>query len=133
MDTFEEAVGKSQSNRLVVIKAFVPWCRACKAFDQKFRKLGLDLESQGAPVTFYEVDVFAVKDVKNLLDIKLAPSIVMYINGNQIDNFSCGPKKFDQVVEKISGKLSELSGAEGAFKMPQVKPEKVVENNPPDL
>jgi hypothetical protein len=52
-------------------------CRACKAFDLKYRKLSLELQQQQAPVVFYEMDVFAVKDVKKLLEIKVAPSIVM--------------------------------------------------------
>jgi hypothetical protein len=37
----------------------------------------LELQQQQAPVVFYEMDVFAVKDVKKLLEIKVAPSIVM--------------------------------------------------------
>lgn len=122
MKTYEEAVIQSEES-LVVIKAFVPWCRACKGFDVKFRKLNADLLRQEAPVHFYELDVFAVKDVKMLLDIKVAPSVVMFMSGTKVDSFSCGPRRFDLVTEKIASRLSLLE-VEGG-------PRWVVQQEPP--
>ena len=37
----------------------------------------MDMDAAGEPTEFYEMDVFEVKDVKKLLGIKVAPSIVM--------------------------------------------------------
>jgi Thioredoxin len=68
---------RTHGNASIVVRIVTRRCRACKAFDLKYRKLSLELQQQQAPVVFYEMDVFAVKDVKKLLEIKVAPSIVM--------------------------------------------------------
>ncbi|KAG5177504.1 hypothetical protein JKP88DRAFT_216134 [Tribonema minus] len=138
MEIFEAAVEASHGDRLVIIKAYVPWCRACKAFDLKYRRLGLELEQQDAPASFYEIDVFAVKDVKQLLDIKVAPSVIMFINGEKVESFSCGPKRFDLVAVKVQERLRELTGggdgAEGedAFHMTPPEPEPAEREEQPD-
>lgn len=46
-----DAILRANSNTLVVIKFFAPWCRSCKALGVKYRRMAVKYEK----VTFVEV------------------------------------------------------------------------------
>lgn len=46
-----DSILRENSNTLVVIKFFAPWCRSCKALDVKYRRMAVKYEN----VTFVEV------------------------------------------------------------------------------
>lgn len=56
-------------DKIVVIKIYAGFCRACKAFDRKFRTLSLDFQEQGANVKFFEMDWMQMRDLCKSLQV----------------------------------------------------------------
>lgn len=56
-------------DKIVVIKIYAGFCRACKAFDRKFRLLSMDFQEQGANVKFFEMDWMQMRDLCKSLQV----------------------------------------------------------------
>lgn len=59
----------AEKDQIVVIKIYAGFCRACKAFDRKFRLLSLDFQEQGANVKFFEMDWMQTRDLCKSLQV----------------------------------------------------------------
>lgn len=59
----------AEKDQIVVIKIYAGFCRACKAFDRKFRLLSLDFQEQGANVKFFEMDWMKTRDLCKSLQV----------------------------------------------------------------
>lgn len=66
---FEVLRENAQKDQIVVIKIYAGFCRACKAFDRKFRLLSLDFQEQGANVKFFEMDWMQTRDLCKSLQV----------------------------------------------------------------
>lgn len=68
MDSYFEVLAANQDT-IVVVKVFAGFCRACKAFDRKYRALALEYEAAGANIKFYEMDWMETRDLCKSLQV----------------------------------------------------------------
>ena len=105
-DEFEKFL--QEDDRLCVIKFYAPFCKACKAFGKKFRKLAID---RGDPINsigevarhgdarFGEID-FSSKMVKEL-GIKKFPTVLIYRGSDKLSEITCK----NDAIEKITAEM----------------------------
>eukprot|EP00985_Skeletonema_marinoi_P034801 scaffold44931_cov212-Skeletonema_marinoi.AAC.4 len=105
-DEFEKFL--QEDDRLCVIKFYAPFCKACKAFGKKFRKLAID---RGDPINsigevarhgdarFGEID-FSSKLVKEL-GIKKFPTVLIYRGSDKLSEITCK----NDAIEKITAEM----------------------------
>lgn len=77
-------------NRLCVIKLYAPFCKACKAFGVKFRKLALErgdrINAAGEIVhpgiaRFGEIEYSSNIKLCKILNVKKFPTVLIYLGG----------------------------------------------------
>jgi thioredoxin 1 len=85
-------------NRVVCIKFYASWCRACKAMAPKFTKVAEDFPQ----IEFHEVLFDNNKKLCKKLGIKVLPymEIVAGFKG-KTDGFTCGPSKISMLMAKL--------------------------------
>mmetsp|Transcript_35563 Transcript_35563/g.88492 ORF Transcript_35563/g.88492 Transcript_35563/m.88492 type:complete len:176 (-) Transcript_35563:394-921(-) len=98
-EEYEALVASAQAeNRLVVIKFFASWCRACKAMAPKYTRLTEDWPN----IEFYELMFDNNKKLCKSLGIKILPYIQI-VKGEEgiVESFTCGPSKISRLQEKL--------------------------------
>jgi len=85
-------------NRVVVIKFFASWCRACKAMGPKFLRVTDDWPD----VEFCEILFDNNKKLCKTLGIKILPYVeIVAGTDGKVESFSCGPSKISQLQAKL--------------------------------
>merc|ERR1711957_267439 len=110
--------------RLCVVKFYADWCKSCHKFGVKYKKLALThgdkIDRKGkincGQVNFAEIEFGENRELCRSLGIKKLPYVLIY-KGNMglIDQFSCGPKFFDEKVVKRLNNYMSMSDEEIAF------------------
>jgi len=107
--------------KIVIMKFYAPWCRACKGLEPKFIQISKDPKYAKLPLVFAQMSVQDNKEYIKSLGVLALPSVHIYagIEG-LVENFPCGPskvpilkKKIAQVVnKKVDSKTLELKPVE---------------------
>ena len=138
-EAFLEAMQCCVDDKLVAIKFYASWCRACKSIAPK-RALGASIPSTrsvarrgpsvfspygrferlakeftGDEAQFFEIEFSANKDLCRRLEIKKLPC-VQFFRGSEgcVDTVMCGPSKFPGVRVKLEELLGETRSAHDA-------------------
>ncbi|KAL9181753.1 hypothetical protein ACHAXT_012096 [Thalassiosira profunda] len=105
-----------EDERLSVVKVYASWCKTCKVFDMRYRKLASlygDKYDEKDPtqitqrgrVRFAEMqyDDPANEEMCKLYNATLLPYILMY-KGSQgmVKEFQCGPSKFQTLIDAVN-------------------------------
>ena len=81
-------------NKVVVIKFFASWCRACKAMAPKISRVAEDWPD----IEFYEIMFDDNKKLCKSLGIKILPFVeIVAGSAGKVESFSCGPSKISQL------------------------------------
>ena len=98
-DDYHALVAKAQAeNRMVVIKFYASWCRACKAMAPKFTRLADDWPE----IEFYEILFDNNKKLCKELQIKVLPYMeIVAGEAGKVESFTCGPSKISLLVSKL--------------------------------
>jgi thioredoxin 1 len=81
-------------NKVVVIKFFASWCRACKAMAPKISRVAEDWPD----IEFYEIMFDDNKKLCKSLGIKILPFVeIVAGTAGKVESFSCGPSKISQL------------------------------------
>jgi len=101
--TREREGGNTQD--LVVIKFYAPWCRACRGLEPKYKRLAMEYSNKR--VVFYEMSHKAITGrdggVTFLqgLEVNVLPLVQFYAGGKRVETFPCGPRKIELLREKL--------------------------------
>lgn len=96
-------------NRIVVIKFYASWCRACKAMSPKFVRVAEDWPD----IEFHEILFDHNKKLCKSLGIKVLPYMEIIAGSKgKIDGFTCGPSKVSLLVSKLEDVAAEYCDVE---------------------
>mmetsp|Transcript_9768 Transcript_9768/g.14285 ORF Transcript_9768/g.14285 Transcript_9768/m.14285 type:complete len:264 (+) Transcript_9768:26-817(+) len=118
----------AEDDRLVVVKIYANWCKTCKVFDVRYRKLARkeSLEPDQR-VRFAEIEFTANEELSRSLGGTRLPFIILYKNASNIDDittaFQCGPAYFQNVIDAVN----EHAGVEDECQTPECLFEKKME------
>ncbi|KAJ8906500.1 hypothetical protein NDN08_002993 [Rhodosorus marinus] len=87
----------NDSDDVVLVKFYAPWCRAC----EKAGRLLEAVTPQYPEVSFNQMNFSTNRELCRSLGIKAMPTFHLYYEGEKIDDFSCGPKRFPELVERL--------------------------------
>jgi calmodulin len=108
-----------QTQQLVVLKVFAPWCRACKGLEPKFVQMSREAEyapSSKLPIIYASLSIQHNKAFVQSLGVLALPTIQFYVAGQLIDTFPCGPSKVPILRRKLSQLISDHVDESGALK-----------------
>lgn len=90
-------------DKIMVIKFFAPWCRACKSVEPKYVQISKDPKYEGIPIIFGQLSVQHNKQYVKSLGIMALPSMQIYAGSEGlVENFPCGPSKIPMLKKKIT-------------------------------
>jgi len=95
-----KALLAAHPDRLVVLKFYAPWCRACKGLAPRYKNIATTDVYQNA--VFAELNVQNNRDYVKALGVLALPNVHFYA-GNQglVENFPCGPSKLPILKRKL--------------------------------
>lgn len=100
-----------EDERLSIIKVYASWCKTCKVFDVRYRKLANqmgDLSTGNVRFAEMQYDNPANEEMCKLLNATQLPYILIYKGSRgKVADFQCGPAKFQMLIDTVRGLLSE--------------------------
>ena len=108
------------ADKIVVLKCFAPWCRACKGLEPKFLQLSQNPKYNKAaaaaadnnnadllPIVWADLSIQHNKEFVKSLGVLALPTIQFYVAGQLIDTFACGPSKVPILKRKLANLINE--------------------------
>uniref|UniRef100_A0A7S1Y9Z3 Calmodulin n=1 Tax=Grammatophora oceanica TaxID=210454 RepID=A0A7S1Y9Z3_9STRA len=121
-----KALLEKHADKLVVLKFFAPWCKACKGLEPKFKAIANNDKYDGLPVVWADFSVAGNKEYIKTVGVLALPTIHFYAGAQSglVENFPCGPSKvailkrkliqlFNTYVDAKTRKLKVMEKAEG--------------------
>jgi len=106
-------------DKLIILKVFAPWCKACKGLAPKFQALTRDEKYNDLPMVWASLNIQNNKDFVKSIGVLALPTVQLYAgNGLKVDTFPCGPSK----VPILKRKLVQLVNEHVDSKTRQLKP-----------
>ena len=97
-----QAFLEANQDKLVVLKVFAPWCRACKGLAPKYLSVVRDEKYKKLPIVWAQLTIQHNKDFVKSIGVVALPTIQFYIGGAISDTFPCGPSKFPILKKKLA-------------------------------
>jgi len=107
LDEMKDALDNNQ-DKVVAIRFFSRICRPCAALGAKFTDWAEDYSQE--PVYFVDIDVLDEKNkpLRRQLGVRKVPLVSMYLHGEEVEKFMCGPTQHNLFVEKLESQLEKL-------------------------
>ena len=119
MFRFYRAFLEQNPDKIIVIKFYAPWCRACKGLEPKFIQVSKDPKYANLPIKFCQMSVQSNKEYIKALGILALPSVHILVGKEGlVENFPCGPSK----VPILKKKIAQVVNARVDPKTMQLKP-----------
>lgn len=101
--TIHRAFLEANPNKLVIVKVFAPWCKACKAVEPKFLSISKDPKFEGLPIVWADLTVAGNKAYIKEQGILALPTMLFYAGSEGlVENFPCGPSKIPILKTKLA-------------------------------
>jgi thioredoxin 1 len=98
---------KANPDKLMVIKFYAPWCRACKSVEPKYIQISKDEKYSDIPIIFGQLSVQHNKAYVKSLGIMALPSMQIYAGSEGlVENFPCGPSKIPILKRKLTDTIN---------------------------
>ncbi|OEU09013.1 hypothetical protein FRACYDRAFT_164115, partial [Fragilariopsis cylindrus CCMP1102] len=89
-------------DKLIILKVFAPWCKACKGLAPKFQALTRDEKYKNLPMVWASLNIQNNKDFVKSIGVLALPTVQLYAgNGSKVDTFPCGPSKVPILKRKL--------------------------------
>jgi calmodulin len=92
----------ANSDKIIILKVFAPWCRACKGLEPKFNGIVRDPIYKDLPILFADFTIQHNKDYVKSIGVLALPTIQFYVQKGLVDNFPCGPSKVPILKRKLA-------------------------------
>lgn len=102
---------QESKDSIVVLKVFAPWCRACKGLAPKFSQLVHDSKYNNLPIKWADLSIQHNKEFVQSLGILALPTVQIYVGGQLIETFPCGPSKVPILKRKLAQVVNEYVDA----------------------
>ncbi|KAL7581532.1 hypothetical protein ACA910_022098 [Epithemia clementina (nom. ined.)] len=96
-----EAFVEAHQDKLIVLKVYAPWCRACKGMQPKFSAVVQDEKYQDLPIVWAQLSVQHNKEFVKTIGVLALPTVQFYVGGSLSDTFPCGPSKIPILKRKL--------------------------------
>jgi Ca2+-binding EF-hand superfamily protein/thiol-disulfide isomerase/thioredoxin len=93
-------------DKIVVLKVYAPWCRACKALEAKFLQVRHDPKYNNLPIVWADLTIQHNKEFIKQLGVLALPTVQFYVQGRLIDTFACGPSKVPILKRKLASTVN---------------------------
>jgi len=100
--SLDRALLEANPDKLLVLKVFAPWCRACKGLEPKFKALVKEEAYQSLPIIWADLTIQHNKDYIKRIGVLALPTIQFYANQQPLDTFPCGPSKLPILKRKLT-------------------------------
>ena len=90
------------SDKLIVLKVYAPWCRACKGLAPKYVQLANDDKYKDLPIVWAELSIQHNKEFVKSLGVLALPTIQFYVGESLQETFPCGPSKVSLFKRKLA-------------------------------
>ena len=99
---------EANQDKLIVMKIYAPWCKACKAMAPKFQMAAKDDKYKKLPIVFAELPIVGNKEYVKKLGVVALPSVQFYAGTDGlVDTFPCGPSKMGLFKRKVAQLVRE--------------------------
>jgi len=89
-------------DKLIILKVFAPWCKACKGLAPKFQALVRDDKYKELPIVWADLNIQGNKDFVKSIGVLALPTVQLYAGGGvKTDTFPCGPSKVPILKRKL--------------------------------
>jgi calmodulin len=96
------ALLKYSHDKLLIVKVYAPWCRACKALEPKFLSFVNDPKfNENIPIVWAAFSIQHSKAFVKSLGVLALPTVQFYVGGQLTENFGCGPSKVPILKRKL--------------------------------
>jgi len=93
---------EANSDKLIVVKFYAPWCRACKGLEPKYLKMVHDIKYADIPLVWADLSIQHNKEYVKELGVLALPSIQITAGSDGlVENFPCGPSKVPILKKKL--------------------------------
>jgi len=95
----EDAVRTAQqAGRLLVVKAYAPWCTACKVIEPKYKRAA----SSNLEVDFCEIDFVQAKALCKHCGVEKLPTGMIFKDGKKVEHSCVRSSEFSGFVSRIA-------------------------------
>mmetsp|Transcript_19156 Transcript_19156/g.46253 ORF Transcript_19156/g.46253 Transcript_19156/m.46253 type:complete len:686 (-) Transcript_19156:74-2131(-) len=95
------ALMNANTDKLVILKVFAPWCKACKGLEPKFNALVKDEKYKNLPIVWASFTIQNNKEFVKSIGVLALPTIQFYARGQRMETFACGPSKVPILKRKL--------------------------------
>ncbi|KAG7354865.1 cyclic nucleotide-binding protein [Nitzschia inconspicua] len=96
-----KALLETHKDKLIILKVFAPWCKACKGLEPKFNAIVRDKKYDNLPIVWADLTIQNNKDFVKSIGVLALPTIQFYARSQVLDTFPCGPSKVPILKRKL--------------------------------
>ena len=95
----EQAVANAQqAGRLLVVKAYAPWCSACKVIEPKYKRAA----SSNLEVDFCEIDFVQAKALCKHCGVEKLPTGMIFKDGKKVEHSCLRSSEFSGFMSRLA-------------------------------
>ena len=108
----EQAVANAQqAGRLLVVKAYAPWCSACKVIEPKYKRAA----SSNLEVDFCEIHFVQAKALCKHCGVEKLPTGMIFKDGKKVEHSCLRSSEFSGFMSRLAEHAEHANAESGAL------------------
>ncbi len=107
----EAVVNAQQAGRLLVVKAYAPWCSACKVIEPKYKRAA----SSNLEVDFCEIDFVHAKALCKHCGVEKLPTGMIFKDGKKVEHSCLRSSEFSGFMSRLAEHAEHANAESGAL------------------